>query len=79
MITIYPLSSVSPSVYGSDMVKICPNCQSTDGIREATYGMPAFEPDKQRYFAAGCTSRGQKYVCVICKWGIENDEVEEEE
>jgi hypothetical protein len=53
----------------------CPICDSEKGMRIAIYGMPSFEPDEAEYFIAGCASEGQKKVCVICRWGIEDEGV----
>ena len=58
------------------MRKKCPNCASAVGLREALYGYPIFPLDKGKYFIAGCTASGAKYVCVSCNWGIPEDEVQ---
>ncbi len=57
------------------MPKTCPDCGTSEGIREAIYGMPDFEPDEAKYFITGCTSEGGKYVCINCKWGIEDTDI----
>jgi len=45
------------------------------GIREAIYGIPIeFPVNEEKYFLAGCTASGGKYVCINCDWGIEKDE-----
>jgi len=56
------------------LMTICPNCHDTEGVREAIYGMPSFEPDDSKYFVAGCTTVGPKYVCIDCRWGIVDGE-----
>ncbi len=57
------------------MVKKCPKCESSVGIREAIYGFPAeFPLNEGKYFYAGCTASGGKYVCVLCQWGIEGED-----
>jgi hypothetical protein len=35
-----------------------------------------FPLDEGKYFYAGCTASGGKYVCVSCNWGIPEDEVQ---
>jgi hypothetical protein len=59
------------------MKKDCPNCEKSLGIREGIYGMPSFEPDENKYFIAGCTSNGPRYVCIDCRWGIADEEIQE--
>ena len=56
------------------MRKKCPNCASAVGLREALYGYPIFPVDEEKYFIAGCTASGGKYVCVLCRWGIEGED-----
>ena len=56
------------------MKKKCPNCASTVGLREALYGYPIFPVDEEKYFIAGCTASGGKYVCVSCRWGKEGED-----
>jgi len=66
---------VSARCYLSNMSRKCPNCDSSTGIREAIYGIPIeFPVNKEKYFLAGCTASGGKYVCINCDWGIEKDE-----
>jgi hypothetical protein len=48
----------------------CGNCNKSEGLREAIYGEPAFEPDKSKFYLAGCTETGQGVVCILCGWGI---------
>jgi hypothetical protein len=55
------------------VTKNCPVCDSDTGIRIAIYGMPSFEPSEAEHFIAGCTSDGQKNVCINCRWGIEDE------
>ena len=50
----------------------CHQCQKSEGLREAIYGEPAFEPDASKFFVAGCTKEGQGVVCILCRWGIED-------
>jgi len=52
----------------------CQQCDQTEGLREAIYGMPAFDPDENIFYVAGCTSQGQGVVCTLCGWGIEDQE-----
>ena len=40
-----------------------------EGLREAIYGMPELPLDEGKYFIAGCTTEGPKYICVSCGWG----------
>ena len=57
------------------MLKSCPKCHSKNGIREAIYGEPAYEfSDESKFYIAGCTTDGPKFVCVECKWGIQDDD-----
>jgi len=51
----------------------CQQCQKSEGLREAIYGMPAFDPDESKFFVAGCTAEGQGVVCILCRWGIEDE------
>ena len=56
------------------MIKKCPNCKQFSGLKEAIYGMPRFVPGESKYYLAGCTYAGQKFVCINSKWGIEGEE-----
>lgn len=51
----------------------CQQCHKSEGLREAIYGMPAFAPDETKFFVAGCTAEGQGVVCILCRWGIEDE------
>ena len=57
------------------MKRKCKGCGSSDGVREAIYGMPAYPLDEEKYFIAGCTKDGPKYICIICDWG--KDQIKE--
>ena len=50
------------------MIKICPVCKSTEGVREFIYGMPDGEPDESRFIIGGCLDfeNGPDYRCVTC-------------
>ena len=48
----------------------CQQCDKSEGLREAIYGMPSFEPDESKFYIAGCTAEGQGVVCILCGWGI---------
>ena len=51
----------------------CQQCHKSEGLREAIYGMPEFAPDETKFFVAGCTAEGQGVVCILCRWGIEDE------
>jgi hypothetical protein len=36
------------------MIKNCPVCKSSVGVREFIYGMPSEEPDSDKYVLGGC-------------------------
>jgi hypothetical protein len=36
------------------MIKNCPVCNSSVGVREFIYGMPSEEPDLNKYVLGGC-------------------------
>ena len=48
----------------------CPKCDSSVGIREILYGMPAEEPDSSKYIIGGClfTGNDPKWACINCGW-----------
>jgi hypothetical protein len=48
-------------------------------LREAIYGMPIFPVDESKFYIAGCTAQGSKYVCVDCKFGLSPDTDDEYE
>jgi len=54
------------------MKRKCKECGSIEGIREAIYGMPAFPLDEDKYYIAGCTTVGPKFVCVLCGAGLKD-------
>jgi hypothetical protein len=51
------------------MNRKCKECGSDKGLREAIYGMPAFPLNEDKYYIAGCTTQGPKFICIICGWG----------
>ena len=65
-------TSVGGLSYSVHMNRKCKECSSDKGVREAIYGMPAFPIDENKYFIAGCTTHGPKFVCVDCGFGIED-------
>jgi len=50
------------------MTKPCPNCNSTEGVREYLYGMPSEEPDPAKYIVGGCCPPDEMpdYKCIKC-------------
>ena len=50
------------------MLKPCPNCKSTEGVREYLYGMPSEEPDPAKYAIGGCLIEDDMpdYKCIKC-------------
>ena len=64
-------TSVGGVSYSVLMIRKCKECGSDKGVREAIYGMPAFPLDEDKYYIAGCTTVGPKFVCVACGYGLE--------
>jgi len=50
------------------MTKKCPVCLTTEGVREFIYGLPAEEPDSNKYVLGGCdfSDNMPDYRCVVC-------------
>lgn len=50
--------------------KICPDCESEEGVREIIWGMPAGQPDESKFYIGGCVSEdfSVKYKCIKCGW-----------
>ena len=53
------------------MVKKCPTCGESNGLRKAIYGMPRFPVDENIFYIAGCTVSGPKVICLLCNWGLD--------
>jgi len=49
----------------------CPSCGSSQGLREVLYGLPEFPVNEERYILGGCCPGGPEWICISCKWGIE--------
>ena len=74
-VVVHTYCAVGADCYLSNMPRKCPKCGSTQGIREAIYGIPVEWPvNEEKYFIAGCTANGGKYVCIICDWGKWKDD-----
>jgi hypothetical protein len=48
----------------------CPNCESSEHVREVLYGMPAEEPDPAKYLVGGCCMEADSpdFKCLSCGW-----------
>ena len=53
----------------------CPNCDSSTGVREILYGMPAAEPDPSKYIVGGCCMEADSpdFKCLNCDWEYQNE------
>ncbi len=62
------------------MKKICPTCNSGDGVRTIIWGMPLEEPDPSLYFVGGCLVDDPMpaYKCIACGWEGFNKESQDE-
>jgi len=52
------------------MLKTCPNCASSNGLREVLYGIPDSEFNESKYEIGGCCIPDEpiRYVCKACGW-----------
>jgi hypothetical protein len=48
----------------------CPNCNTSENVREILYGMPSEEPDPMKYLIGGCCmeSDSPDFRCLKCGW-----------
>ena len=48
----------------------CPSCGTRGSLREILYGLPAEEPDGNKYVVGGCTGFGSLFdiACIDCPW-----------
>ena len=72
---------VIPAKYYQNMLKTCPKCSSSKGIREVIYGMPDSDVDVSLYEIGGCCIPAEpiRYTCKSCGWeqtGILTDGLE---
>ena len=52
------------------MRKLCPNCQTSNGLRQVIYGMPDGPMDESKYEVGGCclSEKDPMSICVTCGW-----------
>lgn len=52
------------------MNPLCPNCGSSEGLREVIYGLPDEPPDDSKAVLGGCcVEEGDpQNVCINCGW-----------
>ena len=52
----------------------CPNCKSSDGVREIIYGLPMQPFDEEKYAIGGCciSDNDPTLKCIECGWKGEN-------
>ena len=50
------------------MLKTCPNCAPSNGLREVLYGLPDSEFNESKYEIGGCCIPDEpiRYVCKAC-------------
>ena len=48
----------------------CPNCQTSGNLRRVIWGMPASEPDPNKFIVGGCCIPEVPYEdsCLNCDW-----------
>lgn len=53
----------------------CPNCKSSEFVREVIYGMPVAEPDPRKYLVGGCCMELESadFRCIKCSWEHQAD------
>jgi hypothetical protein len=51
-------------------VKSCPDCHSSDQIREVIYGLPDGPLDETKYVTGGCcvSEKDPTWICANCGW-----------
>jgi len=49
-------------------MEICPQCKSSNGVREILYGFPSEEPDEEVFAVGGCTvsKNDPSKRCIDC-------------
>ena len=50
----------------------CPNCITSEFLREILYGMPSDDFDVTKFYIGGCIASNATLHCTKCEW--ENDE-----
>ena len=52
------------------MKRLCPQCQSSDGLRKIVWGLPSGELDPEKYVVGGCIipDNPASHECVTCGW-----------